>query len=355
VRIHVGVRVPYRVPSMAEVAEVAPNGYKVASTFSGAGGSSLGYRMAGFDVVYASEFVEAARDTYAANWPGATLDPRDIREVTADDLLRLAGVAAGELDILDGSPPCAAFSNAGRRAEVWGKVRKYSDTSQVVDDLFSEFVRILRGVQPKVFVAENVAGLADGVARGYFKEILGELKSSGYRVAARIVDSQWLGVPQARRRLIFLGVRDDLGLDPRHPAPQPHRYSILDAIGDLVPTEAELAENRIGKYAVGHEWDKMREGEGKSDKYFSMSLPDFNKPMPTVQASHGQPGIAAAFHSREKRRFTIRECQRLCSFPDDFILTGTYVQQWERLGRAVPPLMMKAVAATVGEILDETN
>jgi DNA (cytosine-5)-methyltransferase 1 len=164
---------PYRVPSMGEIAALPWNGLTVASTFSGCGGSSLGYRMAGFRVLYANEFVAAARDTYAANAaPYTVLDPRDIRTLQPADVLAALQLPAGELDVLDGSPPCASFSTAGKRQKDWGKVKTYSETAQRTDDLFFEFARILRGVQPRVFIAENVSGLVKGVAKGYFLDIL---------------------------------------------------------------------------------------------------------------------------------------------------------------------------------------
>jgi DNA (cytosine-5)-methyltransferase 1 len=150
---------PYLVPSMAEVMALPPNGYRVISTFAGAGGSSTGYRMAGFKVIWANEFVTAARETYGANMDSATiLDGRDIREVDPAEILEATGLEVGELDVLDGSPPCASFSTAGKGAKEWGKVRSYSDTSQRTDDLFLEYARLVAGLKPKVFVAENVSG-----------------------------------------------------------------------------------------------------------------------------------------------------------------------------------------------------
>jgi hypothetical protein len=107
---------PYRVPSMAEIEALPWNGYRVASTFSGCGGSCLGYRMAGYRVVYANEFIEEAQRTYKANHPNSFLDTRDIRQVKPEDVLERAGVDRGELDLFDGSPPCSAFSTAGKRA-----------------------------------------------------------------------------------------------------------------------------------------------------------------------------------------------------------------------------------------------
>jgi hypothetical protein len=222
---------PYRVPSMAEIATIEPNGFSVISTFAGCGGSSLGYRMAGFKVLWASEFVDAARTVYEANAaPGTIVDGRDIREVDPLAVLKTLGLKPGDLDVLDGSPPCASFSTAGKRDAHWGEAKKYSDKTQRTDDLFFEFVRFVRAMQPKVFVAENVSGLVKGVAKGYFLNILAAMKSCGYRVEARLLDAQWLGVPQARQRIIFVGVREDLGLAPAHPDPLPYRYSVREAI-----------------------------------------------------------------------------------------------------------------------------
>lgn len=235
--------------------------------------------------------------------------------------------------------------------KAWGQVKKYSDAEQRVDDLFFEFARLVDGIRPKVFVAENVSGLVKGTAKGYFLEILAALKACGYRVSARLLDAQWLGVPQARQRLIFVGVRDDLGLAPVFPKPLPYRYSIRDALpwigrsDDFDKPEVE-AEADISRYAVGAEWDKLKPG-GQSDKYFQLVRPDADEPSPTITASGGTTSLAGVTHPTEKRKFSIAELRRICGFPDDFVLTGTYAQQWERLGRAVPPVMMSHIAATV--------
>ena len=114
----------YRVPSMQEIKDLPWNGYTVASTFSGCGGSCRGYRMAGYRVAYALEFIPEAQRTYKANHPDSYLDTVDIRDLKPEQLLERAGVAKGELDILDGSPPCSAFSTAGSREKGWGKVKQ---------------------------------------------------------------------------------------------------------------------------------------------------------------------------------------------------------------------------------------
>lgn len=372
---------PYQVPSMADITALPPNGFNAVSTFSGCGGSSLGYRMAGFKVLWASEFIEAARDTYRANAaPHTIIDPRDIRQVQPADILTATGLEVGQLDLFDGSPPCASFSMAGKRSKLWGKVKKYSDGAQRTDDLFGEYIRLLRGLRPKTFVAENVAGMVRGVAKGVFIDTLRELRASGYRVAAKVLDASWLGVPQARQRLIFVGVRDDLGLEPVHPKPLPYQYTIRDALPwlagigtakgvvsadqpcptilthgnrftqsertaiDAPPVEPEAD---ITRFAIGREWDRMGRPGTQSEKYFQLVRPALDKPCPTVTAEAGNSGAAGITHPTERRKFSIAELKRLCGFPDDFVLTGTYGQKWERLGRSVPPVMMAHIAAAV--------
>lgn len=412
---------PYRIPSMGEIAAQEPCGYTLVSTFSGCGGSCLGFRMAGFRTLWASEFVAAARQVYALNHPDVHLDDRDIRQVQAAEVLEVCRLEPGQLDVLEGSPPCASFSTAGKRDEGWGKVRKYSDTTQRTDDLFFEFARLLGGLRPRVFVAENVSGLVKGVAKGYFKEIHAALAAQGYRVEARVLDAQWLGVPQSRQRLIFMGVRADLPATPVFPRPWPYRYSVREAIADLVgaPFRAEhdtrgqpqysmgdvtdrpaptvlqggagtfrvihdtrgafskgdvtnypcpailvganAADSRhyrveepvappgegdISGTAIARELETLKPGQ-QSERYFNLVRPHPDRPCPTVTQTGGIKGAASVVHPVERRKFTIAELRRVCGFPDDFQLVGTYAQQWERLGRAVPPPMMRAVAEAV--------
>jgi len=342
--------------------------------------------MAGFKMLWASEFVPAAQEVYRLNHPNTILDTRDIRKVQPQEILDAIGLQVGELDLLDGSPPCASFSTAGKREAGWGKVKKYSDTAQRTDDLFFEYARIVKGIQPKVFVAENVSGLVKGTAKGYFLEILAGLKACGYNVTARLLDAQWLGVPQMRQRVIFVGVRQDLGLEPVHPKPLSYRYSVRDALpwiatigasngfGESHQVESDVpyhtvgtapqqgnglarfveAETDISRYAIGDEWDKLKPGE-QSDKYFSLVKVDSEKPCNTIYAtSQNIAGKAQPLHPTERRKFTIAELKRICAFPDDFILSGTYSQQWERLGNSVPPVMMYRIAREIkAQILDK--
>jgi DNA (cytosine-5)-methyltransferase 1 len=348
---------------MKQIADVPWNGETVASTFSGAGGSSLGYRMAGFRVVYASEFVEAARETYTRNAnSGTIIDSQDIRNLKGSDLLSAIGLGVGELSVLDGSPPCASFSTAGSRHKSWGKVKGYSDTQQRTDDLFFEFARILNEVQPKSFVAENVSGLVKGRAKGYFLAILNQLRKCGYKVEARLLNASYLGVPQNRERLFFIGIREDLGKHPIFPKPLPYQYSIRDAvpwIDDDSKNEFEVEEAAYMKQsaALTRAWREIK-GLGRYSQLgytnrFELRRPSPNKPCATITATGGNAGMASVTHPYIPRKFSIAETRRLCSFPDDFITTGTYVQQYERLGRAVPPVMMKHIATATAGVLCE--
>lgn len=345
----------YRVPTMREIEALPWNGYQVASTFSGCGGSCLGYRLAGYRVVYANEFIEEAQRTYKANHPRSFLDTRDIREVRPEDVLERAGVGRGELDLFDGSPPCSAFSTAGKREAGWGKVKAYSDKAQRVDDLFFEYVRLIDGIRPKVFVAENVSGLVKGTAKGYFKRILAALREPGYRVSCRVLDGQWLGVPQMRQRTIFVGVRDDLGLDPAHPAPLGYRYTVGEAVEGLRDGgEAKWLKPGTDTHRY---WLATKPGASLSDA--CKELTGKNSFLTHVKQSPNRPantitqGTQQLYHWREPRTLTLEELRRIGGFPDDFELTGDFSQRWERIGRAVPPVMMARIAGTIAtEILD---
>lgn len=257
---------PYRVPLMAEIAKIKWNGRKVASTFSGGGGSCTGYRMAGLQVVWANEFIPEAQKTYRENHPETHLDPRDIKLVTAEDILAATGLKVGELDIFDGSPPCQSFSTAGKGAKGWaasgGEGKTYENgVTQNNELLFYEYVRLLKGLQPKVFIAENVKGLTIGESKklmgdpqlGMFggvefqtkagqkvveikdeDTILHRLIDAGYVVHYEVLDAADLGVPQTRNRVIFIGVRNDIaaatGVLPCFPKPLGYTYTVRDAL-----------------------------------------------------------------------------------------------------------------------------
>jgi DNA (cytosine-5)-methyltransferase 1 len=361
----------YRIPSMAEIVATPWNGFKVISTFSGCGGSCLGYEMAGFDIIWANEFEEHARRNLEINaFRPLIVDPRDIKLVTAEEILSDTGISVGELDLFDGSPPCQAFSTAGKRNKGWGIKRTYvNGTKQCNETLFDEWLRLLRGLMPKVFVAENVSGLVKGVAKGFFLEILADMKAAGYRVTCRVLDAQWLGIPQHRQRTIFVGVREDLRdadgtwLMPVHPTPLSYRYSVREAI-PWIHRAVEDTGSNTGGFNVKRDKD-FSDGVsptvrtcGKGQLYvesdsglIEVSEDTFNQQR--VYTDRSAPSIRAkkAGHLNvmhvQRRKFSIAELKRICAFPDDFVLTGSYAQQWSCLGNAVPPLMMRSIAETI--------
>lgn len=337
----------YILPTMKEISTSDWNGYNVVSTFSGAGGSCLGYRMAGYKVLYANEFVESAREVYKKNHPNSYLDDRDIREVTPESILEITGMKKGEIDIFDGSPPCSAFSTMGTRDKGWNVDKKYSDTSQRVDDLFFEYTRLLEGLQPKVFVAENVTGLAKGSAKGYLKLIIRALKDCGYKVKVAKLNAAYLGVPQARERLIFMGVRNDLNIEPSYPKPMSEKVTVKEAWENLDPKvekESYIKKHmlKVVKRIKSGKDGRSAFGSGKYFSWYRLPWHDTTKTL-TTTATH--------IHPLEHRSLSIAEMKRICSFPDDFILSGHYKKDWERMGRAVPPKMMYAVAKNIEEAI----
>lgn len=343
----------YSIPTVSELIDKTENGnhtFEVVSLFAGGGGSSTGYRMAGGKVLAVNEFIPEAIKTYQANWPKTKVLVGDIRNISPDDILSAIGKKKGDLDILDGSPPCSAFSTAGSRDKGWGKTKKYSDSEQTkVEDLFFEYIRILRGVMPKAFVAENVSGLTKGTAKGYFNEIMRELKSSGYRVKCKILDAKWLGVPQTRTRTIFVGIREDLWREEyegrTHPKPVKGSISLQQAFEGLELTPQDEKDTDIARFAVYKELVKLKEG-GQSTKYFQLVKAKRSGQSRCVTASSGNGGIACVKHW-DNRAFTVAEVKRIMSIPDDYVLTGTYSQQVERLGRMVAPFMMRAVSENI--------
>ena len=160
--------------------------------------------------------------------------------------------------------------------------------------------------------------------------------------------------------IIIIGVRKDLaesnGITPAFPKPLQPRWSLRDALelGEepLTLDQETGADISLNRYAVGKEYDKLRMGQ-QSKKYFQLVRPSLNKPVGTLTATGGVVGAAGVKHPLEKRNFTLKELRALSSFPQDFVLTGTYAQRWERIGRSVPPFMAKAIGETIQkEILD---
>ena len=352
--------------------------FTVISTFAGGGGSSTGYRLAGGKILAINEFVEAARDTYSANYPNTPIIPDDIKKLTGKDILEVAGISEGELDLLDGSPPCSAFSVAGRgfthhggsHKAGYGKSKHYSDEQSVenIEDLFFEFIRVAKDIQPKTIIAENVKGLTIGEAKEYFNMINNAFDELGYDVCAKVLNSKHYGVPQARERTIFIGVRKDLtpkvGLSFMNiftvfPFENREVVTLGEGVEGLDLDQEEIAWltekwtgtkfHQVTGILFPQDPEKVISGEnvGKKNLHFSCKKTSQYVPAPTLTAMGSAATTGGLVHWNEDRKFTIKELKRIMSLPEDFELTGTFNQKAERCGRMVPSLMMKAIASSV--------
>ena len=353
--------------------------FKVLSTFAGGGGSSTGYRLAGGKILAVNEFVPEAQNTYKENYPNTLIIPGDIKKLTGKDFMINTGLKPGELDLLDGSPPCSAFSMAGSvshgkgntHADAFGKKKKYSDIEGVedVEDLFFEFLRIANELKPKVIIGENVEGLTMGEAKEYFHKIQNTFEDIGYLVVADVLNASYFGVPQSRKRCFFIGVREDIAekvginfmtMYQLYPEKNDKQTTLGEAINDIVNKDQEelnlllqklSIETAVGKTLVKmpKDPDKVLTGMDYHDKghHFNLKRCSLRKPCPTITAMGNFPGVAGTCHPLEDRKFTIKELKRIMSLPEDFKLTGKHQQQSERIGRMVPPLMMKALAESV--------
>jgi len=284
----------------------APNAPTVISTFAGCGGSSLGYSMAGFRELLAVEWEQNAADTFRLNFPHVPLYHGDIAKLSVEECLRIAGIAPGELDVFDGSPPCQGFSTAGKR-----------ETGDARNQLFREFVRLLSGLRPRAFVMENVSGMVKGDFKVIFAEILRTLKACGYRVKVRLLNAMFFGVPQSRERMIFVGVREDIGREPSHPNGWSEPVPLARICGDAVACRSQ----QINPWIM-------------ADRAICTITKTPYKRM--IRTRTGQ-----------ERPPTLSELCLFGSFPPSFAWPGKRDEAWARIGNSVPPLLMRSIAAHV--------
>ncbi len=313
------------------------------STFAGCGGSSLGYKWAGFRELLAIDIDDNSVETFELNFPRIPVWKKDIKTVSGQDVLEHCSFQKGDLDLLDGSPPCQGFSLAGRR-----------DVNDPRNDLFLEFTRLIDELRPKVFVMENVSGLVKGKMRGRFIEIMKALKGLPYRTKCRQMNAKNYGVPQSRTRLIWIGVRNDLGKEPSFPLPRKTVISSSQALMGLrEDTSRTLKE-------LGFEvWSKCRNGEGfqkyhPKGYWFNGRKLNPNRPCPTIEKTVMPSGGGGLFHWQYPRCLNISELKRVSTFPDDFKFIGNFREQWARVGNAVMPKFMEAIASHIKETVFET-
>jgi len=284
--------------------------------------------MAGFRELLAVEWDDNAVATFKLNFPDVPVYHGDIGKLSVVKCLELAGLEPGQLDVLDGSPPCQGFSTAGKR--------EFTDDR---NQLFREFVRLLQGLQPRVFVMENVSGMVKGKMKLIFADILRELKDSGYKVSVRLLNAMYFGVPQSRQRLIFVGVREDLGAEPSHPKAEKAKLSCHVAL-----SEWKLVCRLDYGGDLQEQWKRTSYDRSVSNGQADYKL-NPTRPAHTVRKN------GSLWHYSRPYPLNSRGYSRLGSFPDGFQWVRSQAAIQERIGNSVPPLMMRSIARHIRRVI----
>lgn len=317
------------------------HGLTVFSCFHCGGGSTMGYKLAGFDVLGGVEIDQEMMKIYRKNF-----EPRFSYLDSVQDFKMNPALPRElfNLDVLDGSPPCSSFSMAGNREDDWGKKKKFREgqANQVLDDLFFDFIQIAAKLKPKIVVAENVKGMLIGAAKGYVKEIFDQFRCAGYDPQLFLLNASRMGVPQKRERVFFIARRMDLNLPKLNFSFDEPPISVESAIVGTNPDGAKPLSPAILKA-----WIKCMPGKPLSSvsngSLFSLKKLHPKRPSPTLTAT------SCLMHWKEPRRPSPSEAVRLQSFPDDYNFMDqdpVYV-----CGMSVPPLMMQRVALEVAGLL----
>ena len=347
--------------------------FNVIDLFCGCGGLSYGFERAGFNILLGIDNDEKALETFELNHNEAKSICGDITTISYEkDIKPLIGDKS--IDVIIGGPPCQGMSLSGPR--------KFDDPR---NKLYLSYIRLVDEIKPKMFVIENVPGLV-GLFGGQIKDsIIEKFSEMGYEIQYRILCASDYGVPQSRKRVVFIGSR--IG-NCSYPAIESDQVTCSMALSDLPPLIDELGED-VMEYATEptNDYQKlMRANSGEvrnhiaanhSEKVKSIialvpdggnykDLPEefihtrnfhvawtrfaSDKPAPTIDTGHRHH-----FHYKYNRVPTVRECARLQSFPDDFIFLGNKTQQFRQVGNAVPPIMAKKIADQVKNTLENTN
>lgn len=350
----------------------------VIDLFSGCGGLSKGFMDAGFDIILGVDNEQAALDTFVKNHNGAIALNADLsKPETFDEIAKI--IEKRSIDVIIAGPPCQGFSLSGPR--------NFDDER---NKLYLAVIEMVRQYKPKGFIIENVPGMATLYDGQIKDEVHRRFKTLGYNIECKILCAADYGVPQIRKRLIFMGIREDVGM-PQFPEPilSPENYiTCRDAISDLPSRESELGEEEdiyigepnteyqmlmrnkeqvlhnhvatrhtqmvketIALVPEGGNYKDLPAGWGESRKFNeAWTRYDGNKPSRTIDTGHRNH-----FHYKHNRVPTIRENARLQSFPDNFVFVGTKTQQNRQVGNAVPPLLGQALGAMMLKIMVEKS
>lgn len=322
------------------------NDLKVFSCFACGGGSTMGYKLAGCDVIGCCEIDPKMNEVYIKNHHPKYNFLMDIREFNKlEDLPE----ELYNLDILDGSPPCTTFSMAGEREESWGKKKKFREgqAEQTLDDLSFVFIETVAKLRPKVMIMENVEGLIKGEAWSYVQKIYKQLMDIGYSVKHWLLKGQQMGVPQTRHRVFFVAVMgafdfDNLDMSFNY---EPITYGEIKE-GEMKPLGEETLYRRLTMASLPHEKciaDVNIRLHNKNSGFQSYFVDD-NSIIPTQRA---KPDIidrnAVAYISKE----SIRNAQ---TFPADYVFgNDAYSTVGYICGMSVPPIMIKRIVNRIIE------
>lgn len=345
--------------------------YNVIDLFCGAGGLSCGFERAGYNILLGIDNDKKALETFELNHNGAKSICGDITQVSYEkDIKPLIGDAS--IDVIIGGPPCQGMSLSGPR--------KFDDPR---NKLYLSYIRLVDEIRPRAFVIENVPGLV-GLFGGQIKDsIIEKFTDMGYKIQHKILCSADYGVPQLRRRVVFVGYCDG---EFQYPLENENYVSCEMALSDLPPLVDTLGAEEM-PYATSAQNDYQRIMREKSDIVHNhvaanhsekvqeiialvpaggnyKDLPDEyrntrnfhvawtrfpdNRPAPTIDTGHRHH-----FHYKYNRVPTVRECARIQSFPDDFVFLGNKTQQFRQVGNAVPPLMAEVIARQITKLLEE--
>lgn len=324
---------------------------KVFSCFACGGGSTMGYKLAGFDVLGCNEIDPKMIEAYKANHSPkyAYLEPIQTFKLRKDLPKELY-----QLDILDGSPPCSSFSMAGNREKDWGKDKVFREgqAMQVLDTLFFDFIDLAKELQPKVVVAENVKGLLLGEAKSYVIEIYKQFDKAGYYCQHFLLDASKMGVPQRRERVFFICFRKDLSKPFLH---QKDMFTLLPKI-DLIFKEKPITYGDIEEIGLPEEHvfpslkrllPLTKEGQNVSDIHPKGHMFNYNKAhrkevLPTITA-HIKGG--GSYHYEVLRKLSKKENCQAGTYPLDYDFKGQEPKYM--IGMSVPPVMTAQVASNI--------
>lgn len=326
------------------------NKLNLVSLFSGCGGLDLGFKNAGFNIVWANEFDKDIWETYERNHPNTYLCRKSICDVDASEMPDCIGIIGG--------PPCQSWSEGGAQRGINDKRGQ----------LFFDYIRILKAKKPLFFLAENVSGMLQGRHREALENFKRQFTDAGYSLSFNIVNAWDYGVPQDRERVLFVGYRNDVGKTFKMPPPLPadKRKTLRDAIGDLADVKPAPRKNGLvkesGSLAVpNHEYMTG----GFSPIYMSRNrVRSWDEPSFTIQAGGRQSPIHPQAPKMQKvdenhfmfergreplyRRLSVRESARIQTFPDDFILHYKNIAHgYKMIGNAVPVLLAEVVARQI--------